>query len=87
MALVQELGFAINYNKVCVPSIVLTLLWVEINSVSYSLALPPAKMAALQEKMAASLGCRKITKRHLQSAARKLNWGAQVIHGRHLPPS
>ncbi len=81
IALVQRLGFDINWEKVVLPCQNLTFLGVVINSVARTLALPEGKLQELRQLLSTWCSRKKATKLDLQKLLGKLNWAARVIKG------
>jgi hypothetical protein len=81
MQLLRELGFAISYKKVEMPTQKLCFLGINICTSSFTLELPEDKVSAFREILH-SFGQRKrATLRQLQEVAGKLNWASQVVLG------
>lgn len=81
MRLVRCLGFAINYNKILMPSKRVTFLGVDLDSESMTLELPKGKIDELYDLLVQTSTLRRITKRELQSLAGKLNFACQCVYG------
>ena len=81
IALLGELGFAINWNKVEGPSQKITFLGIELNSIDMSLCLPKDKLNELFQTLVDFSSKTRASKRQLQSLAGKLNWACRVIQG------
>jgi len=81
LRLLRELGFAVNYKKLVPPTRRLVFLGVLVDTDTYTLALPAAKMAELRAALAEAITRRRMSKRQLQSLTGKLGWAAQVIYG------
>ena len=81
VALVQRLGFEINWDKVVLPCQRLTFLGVLIDGVRRTLALPDLKLQQLRQLLNHWCSKKKATKLELQQLIGKLNWAARVIKG------
>ena len=81
MAILRELGFAINYNKVIMPTTRLTFLGVEIDTEAFTLGLPANKVSELQEELRHMATRHSASKTMLQSLAGRLSWASQVVYG------
>ena len=74
ISLLGELGFVINWKKVCGPSTCISFLGVEIDSVDMSLRLPENKLFQQREELAEF-----VNKRALQHLAGCLSWATRVL--------
>ncbi len=81
LALLQRLGFEIQWSKVVPPSQKLVFLGVEIDTQCRTLALPKTKMDELKDLLGTWICKQKATKLELQKLIGKLNWAARVIRG------
>lgn len=81
IALLQDLGWIINWDKVVLPAQQVTFLGISIDSVSRSLSLPDGKLIELQNELSHWSTKKKATKAELQSLIGKLNWAARVVKG------
>ena len=81
IAILRELGFHINYNKVVGPSQKLTFLGIELDTITMTTSLPADKLSEVKAALQSVRLSDKMTKRHLQSIVGKLNWATQVIYG------
>ena len=81
LSLLRELGFAINYSKVCSPTRKLVFLGIVLNTTNMTLSLPAKKLADLHSSLIKLKSKSKVTKRELQSVAGKLNWASQCVYG------
>lgn len=84
MKLLRRLGFAINYNKVVMPTTKLTFLGVVIDSLNMTLELPQDKIIDLTADLKSLRSRRRVTKCQLQSLTGKLNFACAVIYGGHF---
>ena len=81
LALLQDLGFVINWDKVVPACQRITFLGIEIDSVNRVLSLPLVKLNELRLELTAWISKKKATKRQLQQLVGKLNWAARMIRG------
>lgn len=81
LRLLRRLGFWINYNKIDGPSTRLKFLGIILDSVNMSLTLPKDKVQDLKHTLRSANKKSKLTKRHLQQIAGKLNWACQCVYG------
>lgn len=79
--LLRALGFAINYEKVEMPTQRITFLGVVLDSNKMCLELPEDKLKDIRGNLKDVLDRNRITKRQLQILAGKLAFAAQVIYG------
>ena len=87
MSLLRELGFAINYNKLCGPSTRLIFLEILSDTDELVLELPGDKLNQLQYSLQCVFHKLKATKEELQSLCGILNWccqtGPSILVGLH----
>lgn len=81
LSLLRELGFMINWKKVCDPSRCVTFLGIEMDSVDMCLRLPQNKLLLLREELGKFMKLRRASKRILQRLAGRLSWAARVVFG------
>ena len=81
ITLLRKLGFNINWKKVVDPSIRITFLGIEIDSIAMCLRLPDEKLIQVRHELSLFLNRKRASKRQLQSLAGKLNFCASVVHG------
>ena len=81
LTLLRKLGFWINYNKIEGPTRRLTFLGIILDSVKMTIELPPERIQDLKDSLHAAQNKTKLTKRHVQRLAGKLNWACQCIYG------
>ena len=81
IALLQKLGFRINWSKVIDPIQTITVVGIEIDTKSMTKRLPQEKLLSLRLELRVFSKRKRATKRQLQSLAGKLNWAAGVIYG------
>lgn len=81
MRLLRKLGFSLNYNKVSMPSQLITFLGIDLNSNNMTLSLPREKLRDLEETLRELQLREKVTKRELQSLVGRLNFACQCIYG------
>ena len=79
LSLVRQLGFKINWQKVCDPTTCLTYLGIEINTSTGILALPPTKASDLCNDIEEFIKRKRVTRRQLESLGGKLQWASTVI--------
>ena len=79
--LLRDLGFAISYSKVIMPTQKLCFLGVNICSVTFTLELPEEKVNAFKDLLSSFGQRRRATLKQLQQLAGKLNWASQVVLG------
>ncbi|XP_078000553.1 uncharacterized protein LOC144453148 [Glandiceps talaboti] len=81
LRLLRKLGFYIAWNKVVGPSQKLTFLGIDIDTVSLTLQLPPAKLNELHLLLLEFSSRKRASRRQLQSLAGKLAWACRVVKG------
>ena len=81
MKLLRQLGFSINYSKVETPTRRLCFLGIVLDTTTMTLELPKDKLVDIKQCLISAKSKTKLTKRHLQSIAGKLNWACQCIQG------
>ena len=78
-ALLQDLGFKINYDKYIKPSQEIVFLGIQINSVSQTLTIPSSKLTDMKQNASSWLNKRSASKREIQSLVGKISWAAKCI--------
>ena len=73
LQLLQDLGFTISQRKLVLPARKLTFLGVELDTISYSMALPQEKLHECQTIVSSFL--------HKGRLAGKLNWACRIVYG------
>ena len=81
LALLQSLGFIINWNKVEPASQQITFLGINICSVTHQLSLPQEKLQEIKTLLHTWEGKKKATKLELMKLVGKLNWAARLVRG------
>lgn len=81
LEIIPSLGLEVNFDKVDLPSEVLTFLGVKIDCASRTLALPDRKLAETKLLIKESLRKRRFTKKDLQRLIGKLSWCSRVVLG------
>ena len=79
IALLRNLGFNINWKKVCDPTTSLTYLGVQIDTVRGTLSLPEQKAVSLRRDIVHFIQRKRVTRRQLESLVGKLQWASCVI--------
>lgn len=81
LGLLRCLGFAISWSKVEGPTQGITFLGIHIDSVNFTLELPPKKLGELRDCVRSFRGRKRASCKALQQLAGKLNWACQVVRG------
>ena len=79
--LLRKLGFAIHWGKVVDPTMKITFLGIDLDSITMSLWLPSDKLIMLKQELQGFLFQKQATRRQLQSIAGRLSWAAGVVKG------
>lgn len=83
-ALLLELGFQINYNKLSMPSNKVLFLGLLINSSDCTLEVPESKLVDIKAHVAEFVKKKRVTKRQLQKLVGRLNFAAKAVRGARL---
>ena len=79
--LLRKLGFSIHWGKLVDPTQRITLLGIELDSLSMSMRLPSDKLQGFRRELQGFLLRKRASKRQLQMIAGKLSWAAGVVRG------
>ena len=81
LKLLRELGFAINYKKIELPTQKLVFLGILLDSTSMTISVPNEKIQETKLLLQYFMNARKVTKRQIQSLAGKLVLLTQCVYG------
>ena len=79
IALADELSIPIKHKKTCLPSTIITVHGIELDTVKWEARLPADKIQKLQSSIANMRKCRYVTLQQLQSVIGLLNFVCRVI--------
>jgi hypothetical protein len=80
ITLLRDLGFMINWSKVCDPSQLIIFLGIELDSKYMITRLPKGKLEALQDMLRELRALKRISRRQLERITGRLSHATQVIH-------